>query len=554
MHLATICDRLFTVGILFLTLSTPFAFGTVHPWAYTTMEVAIFGLVIVWCVKVIVRGKELGVRSGWEKTDTPHALRLTPYVVPLALFIALCVFQLTPLPPGLLRALSPQTFEAYTQILPDWPDTVPYSELDQMSEIRGQRSADARDATNSSNANNAIDTKNITNAINPQSEIQNPKSKIENSPGSSRLTPNASRLGAPQTWLPLSLAPFLSKIDLLKFAAYAALFFLIWLYPFQKPFADFEFRNSDSGFFILSPEQRFLRSVFFAILGTGLLVATVGFIERFTWNGKILWFFVPYSWGQPMPGVPRASGPFVNPDHFANYLSVIFPIALSCALFRTSIVSKLSQQALRFFCALTTFLLFTGILLSISRAGWISALLGLVVLAWLSPWGGVGGKREAGSREERSEVRSRTSDPGGLRSSVTGQWTRFNGRRASAIARASLIVLCLLLIVSLFFIGSEGREQVDARLGETFGQDLSLSGRMDIWKDSVRMIRDFPAFGVGLGAWPELGFRYQRGPWSADLLVKLTTTMSNFSRRPALSDLAFLLGFSSRAVSESFGA
>src|SRR5947209_2228398 len=142
MHLATICDRFFTVGILFLIPFTPFAFGAVHPWAYVTMEAVIFGLVVVWCVKVIVRGKELGVRSGWEKTDTPHALRLTPYVVPLALFIALCVFQLTPLPPGLLRALSPQTFEAYTQVLPGWPDTVPYSEVDQMSEIRGQKSED----------------------------------------------------------------------------------------------------------------------------------------------------------------------------------------------------------------------------------------------------------------------------------------------------------------------------------------------------------------------------------------------------------------------------
>src|SRR5437867_3636188 len=129
------CDRITIGGILALILFTPFAFGTVHPWAYTTMEVVIFVLVIVGCVKWIVRGKELGVRSGWEKTDTPHALRLTPYVVPLALFIALALFQLAPLPPGLLRALSPQTFEAYTQVLPGWPDTVPYSELDQMSEI-----------------------------------------------------------------------------------------------------------------------------------------------------------------------------------------------------------------------------------------------------------------------------------------------------------------------------------------------------------------------------------------------------------------------------------
>src|SRR5437667_2326438 len=182
MHLATICDRFFTVGILFLIPFTPFAFGAVHPWAYVTMEAVIFGLVVVWMIKLMVTRGQWSEARDQRSEVKGQKFRNSKLAIPLTLFILLCLFQLTPLPPGLLRALSPQTFEAYTQVLPGWPDTVPYSELDQMSEIRGQRSADARDATKSSNANNAIDTKNITNAINPQSEIQNPKSKIENSP------------------------------------------------------------------------------------------------------------------------------------------------------------------------------------------------------------------------------------------------------------------------------------------------------------------------------------------------------------------------------------
>src|SRR5207253_978178 len=171
------------------------------------------------------------------------------------LFIALALFQLAPLPPALLRTLSPQTYEFYTQVLPGWPERVPYGESD--FEFR----------------NSDFEFSNATSASGE--EARNPQSEIRNSKYGGLL---------PQTWLPLSLAPFLSKIDLLKFAAYAALFFLIWLYPFQQPFADFEFRNSDFGFFILSPEQRFLRSVVVGILLTGLLVAAVGFIQRFTWN------------------------------------------------------------------------------------------------------------------------------------------------------------------------------------------------------------------------------------------------------------------------------
>jgi len=45
-----------------------------------------------------------------------------------------------------------------------------------------------------------------------------------------------------------------------------------------------------------SPEARFFRVVLLTILCTGLLVAAVGVVQQFTWNGKILWFFVPYDW------------------------------------------------------------------------------------------------------------------------------------------------------------------------------------------------------------------------------------------------------------------
>ena len=38
---------------------------------------------------------------------------------------------------------------------------------------------------------------------------------------------------------------------------------------------------------------QFIRVSLRVILVTGFLVAFVGLIERATWNGKMLWFFVP---------------------------------------------------------------------------------------------------------------------------------------------------------------------------------------------------------------------------------------------------------------------
>ena len=37
-----------------LVLFTPFAVGSVHPWAFTLMEVAVFGLLMLWAMRVTV--------------------------------------------------------------------------------------------------------------------------------------------------------------------------------------------------------------------------------------------------------------------------------------------------------------------------------------------------------------------------------------------------------------------------------------------------------------------------------------------------------------------
>src|SRR5437762_906871 len=100
------CDRLTIGGILALILFTPFAFGTVHPWAYTTMEVVIFGLVVVWMIKLMVtRGQRSEVGGQWSEARDQRSeirdqkFRNSKLAIPLALFIALALFQLASLPP-----------------------------------------------------------------------------------------------------------------------------------------------------------------------------------------------------------------------------------------------------------------------------------------------------------------------------------------------------------------------------------------------------------------------------------------------------------------------
>jgi len=49
----SICSIIIEWGIIFLIVFTPLAFGTVHVWAYTVMELAILFLLLVWLLKLI---------------------------------------------------------------------------------------------------------------------------------------------------------------------------------------------------------------------------------------------------------------------------------------------------------------------------------------------------------------------------------------------------------------------------------------------------------------------------------------------------------------------
>ncbi|MFQ5684340.1 MAG: O-antigen ligase family protein [Candidatus Binatia bacterium] len=458
------CDRVVTGGILFLVFFTPLAFGAVHPWAFSLMEGTVFLLVIVWMAKVATG------------PHTPSRSWVTGYSLPLLLFLIFGLFQLLPLPPSLLGWFSPSTHELYSKSLPGWPQRVPYADLSHISRLKPDASPDSRPAL--------LPTPDeVRHGAPIPFSGSSPSAPV---PDSSPPTGQSSRL-TPSSWLPLSIAPSLTRTALFKFIAYASLFFLVLLYPFGRSGSQSEFRNPKLGGSQLSAEQRFFRSVLLMVLLSGLLVAVVGFIERFDWNGKILWFFVPYDWGAPQLGAaPRASGPFVNPDHFANYLSVIFPLALVGALFRTSTMPKDMEKPFRMICAFGAFVIFCGILLSLSRAGWTGVLLSGAILLWLF----------IRLPEER-------------RPSLLSRHRMFT-------LRLSLAGLCLLVVLSLFFVGSEGRGQVDTRLEETVMHGSVLRGRSSVWQDSLGMVRDFPVFGVGLGAWPELFPRYERPPWSPD--------------------------------------
>jgi tetratricopeptide (TPR) repeat protein len=404
-------DRAFLIGLAVLVVFSPIAIGSVNPWAFGIVEMIIFGLIIVWMACLAAQGAARsfpGLRS---------------LLIPAALFIALIIFQLLPMPAAIGRMLSPATYRLYAISLPGWP----YSDAYPLSPA-----------------------------------VASHKEVLPSAPAF---------LDPVWRWRPIAIAPSLATVAALKLLSYIALFFVVVWYPLR---AD---RHSRM-------ERRFCRRMLKIVLVTGLIVGCIGLVERAFWNGAILWFYVPYDWGQPRPeSVPRATGPFVNPDHFAAYLNLILPMALAGMLSYSFLSRWRSSRApFRLFCLAAASVLTSAIALSLSRGGWIAGLLATSIVVW------------GASLAYRSERRDRS-----------GIWLR-----VPAVLWVGLM-LCLVAGAAFYEVPA-APTAVDARLEQTVA-DPDFSSRIGYWRDALAIVRDFPVFGVGLGCFQDVFPRYQSPPW-----------------------------------------
>ena len=161
----------------------------------------------------------------------------------------------------------------------------------------------------------------------------------------------------------LSVYPYLTKVELLRWGAYALLFFL----------AIDSFRTGD----------HVKQFVWFLVM-FGFLVSLFGIIQHFTFNGKLYWVV-------SLPAGAGPFGPFVNGDHFAGFVELTAPLGLALLLFR----SRRREQV-------TLLLLFTiipigALILTASRGGIISLLFELALLAYFSRAHRIGRKQLLGA-------------------------------------------------------------------------------------------------------------------------------------------------------------
>ncbi|MGB8681315.1 MAG: O-antigen ligase family protein [Candidatus Binatus sp.] len=443
-------------GIVFLAVFMPLAFGAVHPWAYKIGEASVFALMLLWPIGRAARDGQLAEVGQQIRT----------FAIPIVAFLAFAMLQLLPIPPAAIRVLSPSAYKLYEQVFPGWPAQRPYAGLESSLKPPSAETAAASAATV------LLPTVAEVKAgapipFAPKAEAAAIASSTNQAAGgySDRSAERLSIIYSTR-WRPLSIAPVLSWSGLVLFAACGALFVLVAFLPIGAPASTVE-------------RDWFVGGSVTVLLAVGFGIAALGLIQQATWNGRILWFFVPLDWGAPMLDVaPRASGPFVDPDHFAGFLAMIFPLALSGTFFGSPLVSARWSNGYRIACGVTSFVMIAAILMSQSRAGWIGLALGLALVMILTS-----------RRGEDSE--------------------RVTRSRRIALAGA----VCM-LILAMMFIGASGRSQVTARVQNSVDADAGLPNRVNAWANGLRIVEDFPAVGTGLRTWPELFTRYRARPWS----------------------------------------
>jgi O-antigen ligase len=156
-------------------------------------------------------------------------------------------------------------------------------------------------------------------------------------------------IGAAQAVAGLSLVPFLTRIELLKYSALVALFFLC--------LQSYRTRAQWRGFVW-----------FLLILGFG--VSLFAILQHFTFNGKLYWVREMRYGGTPF-------GPYVNRNHFAGLMELLIPPGVAIQILGGE---RRDQMPL---LALFTVLPIGALFLSASRGGIMSFFAEMAFLAIL---------------------------------------------------------------------------------------------------------------------------------------------------------------------------
>jgi O-antigen ligase len=192
--------------------------------------------------------------------------------------------------------------------------------------------------------------------------------------------------------------------------------------------------------------RRLLGLVIF--IGAGLSV--YGFLQYF---GDL-----DHSWWAPKEFLAAS---YVNHNHFAGYLELVIPVAIGMLLSR-----RMRSLSYRLIIAAALIIMLTVFIFAQSRGGWISLAISLLIM-----------------------------------NGVLIKQGRLNKKSLFTF------LFILGLIFSFFYFN---REEVSQRIGTvTDTSDASLQTRLQIWQAALKITRDNPLIGTGIGTFDYSFYQYR---------------------------------------------
>ena len=264
-------------------------------------------------------------------------------------------------------------------------------------------------------------------------------------------------------WMALSIHPRATLSEFFRFSAYIS-FYVLSVH--------------------LLSQRTFLKKTLGIVIVFASLTAILAIVDSLTAipgaQRKIYWFRELTQGGAPF-------GPYVNRNHYAGWMGMIFPIVLSLFLFykptgmhrsiREKIIAFLTQDRTntRILLGLSAILILASIFLCLSRGGIISICLAALFLG----------------------VMVTLKRPG-------------YGKGVLMICGFAFVLLC---------IGWFGWEPIFNRFDAIWNVHGDIAGQRPIlWADSLNLVKDFPVTGSGFGTFMDLYPKYRHFP--GNMVVK----------------------------------
>lgn len=252
--------------------------------------------------------------------------------------------------------------------------------------------------------------------------------------------------------------------SVILFCAYSTIRYL-WSVPEYSAREDFLSVLLSGLVFLISAHGlgfRQARTIFmFGLMGMALFESAYAAWQAFSKVDSVLF------WDRPEGYNGRGSGTFICPNHLAGFLEMALGLVVARVIFLRKESNSLEKTTiLKVLTIYVALMIAGGLVVTLSRAGWASTVVGMVALLF---FGG---------------IKLRTN-----------------------VAKLAMIVGILTCAVGLFWgltpirnhllksVVVTGEPQI-IRLG-----DPTLGGRTMMWSGTFNIIRDEPLFGTGMGSW-----------------------------------------------------